>query len=342
MAKRLCFCDERKTNPAMVAARSPRLPRNLRFLARAAVLSALLAHAGCSSLPTSGPSNAMASMDRVNPATLLFTMVKVTPDVENILERNSIRLGRAFVDRRGPAEIRFGIGDNISVTVFESMAGGLFIPVDAGVRPGNYVTLPNQPVDTQGNITVPYAGTIRAQGRTAVQVQAAIVSALKSRAIEPQAVVALVDQKASSISVLGEVGTPSRFPASASGERLLDAISRAGGPRNPGYDTFVMLEREGRRVTRALWLLARRFGQQYFRAPSGYDLRLHAAADLRGLRRVGAAGTIRVRRLAALDRRGHRQIRRTERQSGRSCIGVSLSRGTARSRAGARHRLHAL
>ena len=249
MAKRLCFCDERKTNPAMVAARSPRLPRNLRFLARAAVLSALLAHAGCSSLPTSGPSNAMASMDRVNPATLPFTMVKVTPDVENILERNSIRLGRAFVDRRGPAEIRFGIGDNISVTVFESMAGGLFIPVDAGVRPGNYVTLPNQPVDTQGNITVPYAGTIRAQGRTAVQVQAAIVSALKSRAIEPQAVVALVDQKASSISVLGEVGTPSRFPASASGERLLDAISRAGGPRNPGYDTFVMLEREGRRVT---------------------------------------------------------------------------------------------
>jgi polysaccharide export outer membrane protein len=48
--------------------------------------------------------------------------------------------------------------------------------------------------------------------------------------------------------VLGEVGTPSRFPASASGERLLDAISRAGGPRNPGYDTWVMLEREGRQA----------------------------------------------------------------------------------------------
>ena len=138
----------------MSAVRSLRWPRPLRFLARAAVLSALLAHGGCSSLPTSGPSNALARMDPANPASLPYAMVKVTPEVENILDRNSVRIGRVFVDRRGPAEIRFGIGDTVSVTIFEAAAGGLFIPADAGVRPGNYVTLPNQPVDTQGNITV--------------------------------------------------------------------------------------------------------------------------------------------------------------------------------------------
>jgi polysaccharide biosynthesis/export protein len=253
VAKRLNFCDERKASPPLGDARSPRptrdFPSSMRILASAAALSALLVHSGCSTLPTSGPSNALARAEQLDPASLPYAMVRVTPDVENILERNSVRIGRVFIDRRGPAEIRFGIGDTVSVTVFEAAAGGLFIPVDAGVRPGNYVTLPNQPVDTQGNITVPYAGPIKAQGRTAVQVQTAIVNALKNRALEPQAVVALVDQKASSISVLGEVGTPSRFPASASGERLLDAISRAGGPRNPGYDTWVMLEREGRQAT---------------------------------------------------------------------------------------------
>jgi polysaccharide export outer membrane protein len=250
VAKRLNFCDERKAEPVLTATRSPRLPRDLpgamRFLARAAAMSALLAHGGCSSLPSSGPSNAFARMDQADPAVLPYAMVKVTSEIENILERNSVRIGRVFIDRRGPAEIRFGIGDTVSVTIFEAAAGGLFIPVDAGVRPGNYVTLPNQPVDNQGNITVPYAGSIKAQGRTAVQVQMAIVNALKNRALEPQAVVAVVEQKASSIS---EVGTPSRFPASASGERLLDAITRAGGPRNPGYDTFVTLEREGRQAT---------------------------------------------------------------------------------------------
>jgi len=252
VARGVNFCDGRKAMPALGGARLTRLPGDLRgwlrILARTAVLSALVAHGGCSTLPTSGPTNALARADQVNPATLPYAMVRVTTDIEDILERNSIRIGRVFVDRRGPSEIRFGVGDTVSVTVFEAAAGGLFIPADAGVRPGNYVTLPNQQVDTQGNITVPYAGAIRAQGRTAVQVQSAIVAALKNRALEPQAVVALVDQRASSISVLGEVGTPSRFPASASGERLLDAISRAGGPRNPGYDTWVMLEREGRQA----------------------------------------------------------------------------------------------
>jgi polysaccharide biosynthesis/export protein len=153
------------------------------------------------------------------------------------------------MERRGPTEIRFGIGDVVSVTLFESGAGGLFIPLEAGVRPGNFVTLPNQAVDTNGKITIPYAGSIHAKGRTVVEVQKAIVKALQDRAIEPQAVVALVDQRATSVSVLGEVNAPSRFPVSASGERLLDAITRAGGPKNPGYDTWVMLDRDGRQAT---------------------------------------------------------------------------------------------
>jgi polysaccharide biosynthesis/export protein len=38
----------------------------------------------------------------------------------------------------------------VSVTIFEP-AGGLFVPSDAGARPGNFVTLPNQIVDANGN-----------------------------------------------------------------------------------------------------------------------------------------------------------------------------------------------
>lgn len=251
MAKPQKFCVEWEANLAKGGARFPRLPNRsglTRTLGRVAALSAMVAYSGCSTLPASGPSSLNARAEMVDPASLPFAPVKVTTEVADILERNLPRIARSFVDQRGPAEILFGVGDTVSVTLYESGAGGLFIPVDAGVRPGNFITLPNQPVDTHGNIMIPYAGAIRAKGRTAVQVQAAIVGALKSRALDPQAVVAPVDQRASSISVLGEVGTPSRFPASASGERLLDAISRAGGPRNPGYDTWVMLEREGRKA----------------------------------------------------------------------------------------------
>jgi polysaccharide export outer membrane protein len=61
--------------------------------------------------------------------------------------------------------------------------------------------------------------------------------------------VALVDQRTSLISVLGDVNNSNRFPANAAGERILDAITRAGGPKSQGYDEWVMLEREGRRAT---------------------------------------------------------------------------------------------
>src|SRR6516162_6626697 len=116
----------------------------------------------------------------------------------------------------------------LSVTIFEASAGGLFIPAEASVRPGNFISMPNQAVDIHGNISIPYAGNIRAAGRTAVEVQQAIIDALKNRAIEPQAVVSLVDQRTSLITVLG-AGRSARVPAQATPERLLDVISRAGG-----------------------------------------------------------------------------------------------------------------
>src|SRR6202022_905982 len=93
--------------------------------------------------------------------------------------------------------------------------------------PGNFVNIPNQAVDIRGNISIPYAGSIRARGRTQVEVQDAIVAALKNRAIEPQVIVSLVEQKTSMISILGE-GRSARIPANATPERMLDVISRAG------------------------------------------------------------------------------------------------------------------
>ena len=49
--------------------------------------------------------------------------------------------------RRPPRGITLGIGDVVSVTIFEAEAGGLFLPSEAGARPGNFVTLPDQMVD---------------------------------------------------------------------------------------------------------------------------------------------------------------------------------------------------
>jgi polysaccharide export outer membrane protein len=163
--------------------------------------------------------------------------------VTDIVARSQVRLAGEFTDRRGPSSAQIGTGDVVSVTLFESAAGGLFFPIEGALRNGNFLTLPNQIVDDSGDITIPYAGAIRARGRTSQEIQAAIVDALKTRALEPQAVVTVVERRNAMISVLGEVNAAVRFPASVSGERVLDAVARAGGIRGPGQETWVMVER---------------------------------------------------------------------------------------------------
>ena len=202
---------------------------------------------GCALMPASGPSSWDVWAGQHDPKNVPYAFVRITPKVATVLAKAAPRLVSDFPDRSRPKDIRFGNGDILSVTIFEASSGGLFIPAEAGVRPGNFINIPAQAVDINGNISIPFAGAIRARGRTQVEVQQAIVDALKDRAIEPQAVVSVIEQRTSLITVVGDVARSSRIPASLTPERILDTISRAGGPSGPGPDIWVSLEREGRR-----------------------------------------------------------------------------------------------
>jgi polysaccharide export outer membrane protein len=223
-----------------------------RILLGAPALFLMAALGGCGLMSANGPAPTDILSGQHDPVSLNYAVVKVTPQVIEVQSKNLPRL-IAFGQNQRPRDIRFGIGDILGVTIFEAASGGLFIPAEGGVRPGNFVTIPNQAVDPRGNISIPYAGSIRANGRTQVEVQDAIVAALKNRAIEPQVVVSLVEQKTSMITILGE-GRSSRIPAAASPERMLDVISRAGmtaagtSTGAAGAETWVLLERNGRRA----------------------------------------------------------------------------------------------
>ena len=213
---------------------------------------------GCSWIPTTGPyaTSVRFGASSTSPETssdIPYALVKLTPETVSTVGRFEPRgLSGAFPDKYvPPSKIKFGVGDVVSVTIFEAAAGGLFIPSEAGVRPGNFVTLPDQTVDNDGNISVPYAGLVKAAGRYNGEIQQDIVNRIKNRAIEPQVVVSLSQQRTSLVSVIGEVNTPTRYPAAAYGaqDRITDAIARAGGIKGQGYATWVMLQRGNRRAT---------------------------------------------------------------------------------------------
>ncbi|PZO70751.1 MAG: sugar ABC transporter substrate-binding protein [Sphingomonas taxi] len=180
-----------------------------------------------------------------------YFVVDLTPDVLGYFPQSAPEsLRQGFGINRGAAPtLPLGVGDVVSITLFESSAGGLFIPAEAGSRPGNYITLPNQTIDRTGNVSVPYGGNIRAVGSTAAELQRRIEEALADRAIEPQAVVQIVSSRSNQVSVLGDVNQAAQLEINPAGERILDVIARAEGISTPGVETYITLQRNNRTAT---------------------------------------------------------------------------------------------
>jgi len=145
----------------------------------------------------------------------------------------------------GSRRVAIGVGDVIAVTVFEAQSGGLFLPTESIVRQGNFVPIPNQQVDANGLINIPFAGPIHVAGLTPEEAAKIIAKRLNNRAIEPQVVVTLAERRSSAISVIGEVGSPVRFFLDPGGIRLLEAVARAGGSKHAAFESMITLQRRG-------------------------------------------------------------------------------------------------
>lgn len=229
--------------------------RELRALA--VLLSSVSLLTACSTLPASGPSEGTITDGASVRATsddatvgFQYALIDVNKSILPYVSEDGQSLSKTFGAGRAPApEIRVGVGDILSVTIFESATGGLFIPNDAGSRPGNFVQLPNQTIDRSGGLSVPYAGSVPALGRTLPAIQADIEKRLSSRAIEPQALVTLVSQKSNDVAVVGDVNTPGKFNVQPGGERVLDLIARAEGLKKEPYQSSVTIQRGGTKAS---------------------------------------------------------------------------------------------
>ena len=225
-----------------------------RVFSQALALIFVVVLPACSLLPGTGPksdaveNNATAGVR--SSAALSYALVDVSADTIGFLSQpNLITFQGEFPDKRAKPNQVVGVGDVLNISIFEAAPGGLFTPGQAaGARPGNFVDLPPQAVDQKGSIYVPYAGEIPAAARTIPEIQQAIVARLRNRAIEPQVVVSLNQQHSSVVSVLGDVNTPGVLALNSVGERMLALIARAGGPKFEAIESYVTLQRDGKRV----------------------------------------------------------------------------------------------
>lgn len=153
-----------------------------------------------------------------------------------------------------------GAGDVLDVTLWEAPPATLF--GNAPIDPRNpstvrSTTLPEQVVDRDGSIRVPFAGPIKVLGLTLEEVQAEIVSRLRGKANQPEALVRITRGGSSTVTVVGEVATSVRFPLTPAGERLLDALAAAGGARQPVHRMTLQVTRGSHHASMPLDLVIR-------------------------------------------------------------------------------------
>jgi polysaccharide export outer membrane protein len=219
---------------------------NVRRLA-AAIFCALLA--GCAGMPVSGPlaDAVVDNGDASNPAHVDYAIIDVTPQVCRILAGQPAHQMRDIFGADIPAPLSvIGIGDELTVTIWEAGNGGLFssqatadlVPAPRGV------TLPPLVVGQDGKVTIPFAGRVPVAGKTPADVEHSVRTSLAGKADHPQVVVTVTKSVNNTVSVGGEVAKAARVPLGTGGVRMLDAIADAGGVRIPVNESFVRLTRD--------------------------------------------------------------------------------------------------
>jgi len=146
-----------------------------------------------------------------------------------------------------PAEFVVGMGDVLSVSVWEAPPSVLFgtqaIDATGALGTARQTTFPDQMVAEDGTISVPFCGVVPVAGHSPQRIAADVADCLKSKANQPQVLVQVTRNASSNVTVVGETTQSLRMPLTPKGERLLDAVAAAGGTRNPVDKTTIQLSR---------------------------------------------------------------------------------------------------
>lgn len=239
----------------------------MRFASIAALLVALGA---CSTLPNDGPSRRSVPRAAAHGKSL-YALVNLDYGVtQQIAARPPSALAGLTAQSSQARTDLIAEGDVLSVAVFEAGAGGLFSrnPQSALLASGDaQQTLPRVVVDPDGDVIIPFAGSVRVVGLRPGQAADAVRIALRRRAINPQVLVSVLESRANSVALIGEVRNPGHFLLSAHNDRLLDVLASAGGPTKPAADLAVIVSRGQGYAEAALTSLMNRADQNVRLAP---------------------------------------------------------------------------
>jgi polysaccharide export outer membrane protein len=106
-------------------------------------------------------------------------------------------------------------------------------------------------VGDDGTVSVPLAGNIQVAGLSPAQASSRIEAALKTGKIlvDPHVTLTVTQTRSQRVSVLGQVGTPGRYPVE-SNTTIFDLLAQAGGITAAGSDIvyIIRLDKDGKEI----------------------------------------------------------------------------------------------
>jgi polysaccharide export outer membrane protein len=195
---------------------------------------------GCAGfLPGIGPSRSAVDNAQAQSNAAAIQIIDIDDTVtRRLLAQRELRLFSETLGNARIASRTVGPGDMLEVSIWEASPATLFgSPPMTGtsslITTSHASTMPEQPVDDEGFILVPFAGRIPAAGKSLTSIEAEIVSRLKDKANQPEVLVRMTRNLSSNATVVGEVNASTRVPLVPGNERLLDALAAAAGVRQP-------------------------------------------------------------------------------------------------------------
>ncbi|MCX6072954.1 MAG: polysaccharide export protein [Campylobacterales bacterium] len=213
---------------------------NLKEISLLSGVVSVLLLTGCASttsyLSSSGPST--SKVNEVNETNSAVQIVDVDDKVaRRLLNSNKqAQFSEAFTEKIS-SNYTVGAGDALEVSIWEAPPATLFgsglSDIKSGGATSKVSTLPEQIIQSNGMVNIPFAGQVSAAGKTLHEIESEIIKRLHGKANQPQVLVRLTRNTSANVTIVGEVGASVRMPLSPRGEKLLDALAASGGVRQP-------------------------------------------------------------------------------------------------------------
>lgn len=206
---------------------------------------------GCTTLPRSGPTGSQVqeaiedSQEAASGPQIRLVEVDSAETVPPALAPVQWQLPT----RQAPPTDMIGPGDVLAISIYEAGvplfgSNGASSELTGSFDPAvKMQTLPANRVNDDGDIMIPYAGTLHVVGKSVAEVQEQIRKALASLSQNPQVLVNRQQIITNSVIVAGEVARPGRLVLDTNQESMSDVIALAGGYRGQAKDLVVRVKR---------------------------------------------------------------------------------------------------